>query len=107
MDFGLDQKTVDAIKELFSRYSEIQVVKIYGSRAMDNFKYNSDVDFAIIGNFSWDFTGHIYEELDGLPAPFLFDVTDYNRITNEELKNHIDKYGKVFYKTKGKVDTLS
>lgn len=98
MNFGLDQKTIDAIKELFSKYSEIQAVKIYGSRAMNNFKYNSDIDFAIVGDFPWDFTGHIYEELDELPAPYLFDVTDYRRITNEQLKEHIDKHGKIFYK---------
>ncbi|MBI2996330.1 MAG: nucleotidyltransferase domain-containing protein [Candidatus Melainabacteria bacterium] len=94
MNFGLDQKTSDAIKELFSKYSEIQAVKIYGSRAMDNFKYNSDIDFAIIDDFTWDFTSHIYEEPDQLPIPFLFDVTDYNRITNKDLKDHVDCYFK-------------
>lgn len=97
MDFGLDKKLVDDIKELFSKYSEIKAVKIYGSRAMGNFKHNSDIDFAIIGDFAWDFTGHIFEELDQLPIPFLFDVTDYSKISNKDLKEHIDQYGKVFY----------
>jgi len=98
MDFGLNKKTIADIKELFSRYKEIQAVKIYGSRAMGNFKHNSDIDFAIIGDFPWDFAGHIYEELDQLPIPFLFDVTDYNKILNKDLKEHIDQYGEIFYK---------
>ncbi len=97
MNFGLEEKTIKSIKNLFQQYPEIEKVIIYGSRAMGNYKYNSDVDLAVIGNFKWDFVGHLLEELDSLSTPYLYDVTDYSRITNPDLKKHINDFGKTFY----------
>jgi len=37
---------------------------------------------------------------DGLYLPYFFDVLDYSKITNQELKGHIDRIGKVFYSKK-------
>ena len=97
MSFGLESKTLKSIKNIFFKYPEIEKVIIYGSRAMGNYKHNSDVDLAVIGNLKWDFIGHLMEELDSISTPYLYDVTDYKRITNPEVKKHIDDYGKVFY----------
>lgn len=97
MNFGLTQDTIKLIKQVFAKYPEIELVKMLGSRAMGNYKYNSDIDLAIFGKFSWDFAPHIREELDSLPTPYLYDVTDYNTTESDELKKHIDEYGKVFY----------
>jgi len=36
-------------------------------------------------------------EIDELPTPYMFDITDYNTVGNENLKIHIDTYGKIFY----------
>ena len=97
MSFGLDAKTASPIKNVFIKYPEIEKVIIYGSRALGNYKPNSDIDLAVVGNFKWDFMGHLLEELDSLSTPYLYDVTDYNRITIPELKKHIDECGKIFY----------
>ena len=97
MIFGLDNKTINHIKNVFAKYPEIEKVIIYGSRALGNYKPNSDIDLAVVGNFKWDFMGHLLEELDSLSTPYLYDVTDYNRITIPELKKHIDECGKIFY----------
>ena len=97
MSFGLDDKTVSLIKNVFVKYPEIEKVIIYGSRALGNYKHNSDIDLAVVGNLKWDFIGHLLEELDSLSTPYLYDVTDYNRITIPELKKHIDDCGKIFY----------
>ena len=32
------------------------------------------------------------------PLPYFFDVVNYNDISNEELKKHIDNVGKTIYK---------
>ncbi|MBS5885659.1 MAG: hypothetical protein E6300_14005 [Clostridium sp.] len=29
--------------------------------------------------------------------PYLFDIVDYTHLTNDELKSHIDRAGKVIY----------
>jgi len=77
-------------------------VIIFGSRAKGTSKPGSDIDFAIKGQFP-DFT---YPEKlrnlleDGLYLPYFFDVLDYSKITNQDLKEHIDCVGKVFYSKK-------
>ena len=35
-----------------------------------------------------------------LPSPYLFDLINYNTLTDSPLKEEIDKYGRVFYKKK-------
>ncbi len=37
---------------------------------------------------------------DGLYLPYFFDVVDYFKITNPDLKEHIDRVGKIFYSKK-------
>lgn len=39
-----------------------------------------------------------FEELDDLPTPYMFDVTDYKALTHEGMKKSIDTDGKLFYK---------
>lgn len=98
MNFGLNKKTLLTICNYFARQPEIAKVKIYGSRAMGKCKKGSDIDLAIytvkgIG----DITGRILTELNELPTPYFFDVTDYRHISHQPLKKHIDQRGKLIY----------
>ncbi len=95
MDFGLPDRTIKAIREFFSRYPEIEEVKIYGSRALGTYERGSDIDFAIYSKE--DLTAELLSGLDELPTPYIFDVTDYNSLKHQKLKEHIDKYAKTFY----------
>ena len=84
-------------RDYFQSQPEILQVKIYGSRALGTFEPGSDIDFAIFTNCEKNLAGHILADLDELPTPYLFDVTNYNSLTNENLKEHIDTHGVVFY----------
>ena len=95
-NFGLSEKTIEIIKKLLSNYSQITEVKIFGSRAKGNYKPSSDIDLALFGNIDDKLLRHIASELDELPTPYQFDVLNYNDIDNENLKNNIDKFGKIF-----------
>lgn len=97
-DFGLPEKTIEMIKNLFRSYSEISEVKIFGSRAKGNYKTGSDIDLAIFGNIDEKLLRHIAFELDELSTPYKFDVLNFDTIENEALKQNIDKYGKLLYK---------
>lgn len=97
-EFGLSEKTTNILTEFFQKFPEIEEVKIYGSRAKGNYKKGSDLDFALFGDINFRLLSKISGELDELPTPYKFDVTDYNTITNENLKDHIDRIGKIFYK---------
>ena len=50
MTFGLDQKTIDRISFIFSGYTEVEQVIIYGSHAKGSYRNGSDIDLTLIGN---------------------------------------------------------
>ena len=57
----------------------------------------SDVDLALITSSERDISGSVKTDLEGLPTPYLFDVIDYQRITHQPLREHIDRVGKLLY----------
>lgn len=95
-DFGLSEKTIELLKAFFLKIPEIEMVKIYGSRAMGNYRKGSDIDFALYGNIDKNLVSKISFEIDELNTPYMFDITNYTTIQNEKLKEHIDKYGRIF-----------
>ena len=97
MMFGLPEETEQLIKSYFSNISEISKVVIYGSRAKGDYEKGSDIDLAFFSTSKNDLSGRLKTDLEELPTPYFFDVTDYNRLKHKELKEHIDRVGKVFY----------
>lgn len=97
--FGLSEATIQSIENLFSRFPQVKTVKIFGSRAKGIFKPTSDIDFALFGIIDDKLLLHISSELDNLPTPYNFDLLNYNDITNQNLKQSIDTWGKIFYES--------
>ena len=97
--FGLSVKALELMSEVFRKHPRIQIVKIFGSRAIGNFKDYSDVDLALWGDLDIALIGKISHELDELSLPFTFDVKDYKTINHAPLKEHIDEFGKILYST--------
>lgn len=95
--FGLPDKTIEAINNLFASFKEIDKVKIFGSRARGDFKRGSDIDLALFGEINEKLLRHITSELDELPTPYKFDVVNYNDIENTALRQNIDNDGKIFF----------
>lgn len=94
-NFGLPERTISELLEYFKTKPEIQKVVIYGSRAKGTYKNGSDIDFAIWSNK--DDSSEIAIELDELPTPYMYNVTNYNTLFHENLKKSIDKDGIIFY----------
>jgi predicted nucleotidyltransferase len=98
MRFGLTEKQFQLIEDTIISIREIEKILIFGSRAKDTFKPSSDIDLAIIGkNITPDIINKISSQLDDLPLPFMFDVINYNTISNIALKERIDSQGKSFF----------
>ena len=97
MDFGLTEKQLESIRALFERYSEVTSVKVFGSRAMGNFRANSDVDLVCWGELDELLLSKILGDLEQLPMPYFFDLQAYENIRNTKLKEHIDTFGKPLY----------
>ena len=49
----LDEKILKEIKNICIKYQNIEKVILFGSRAIDKEKYNSDIDLAIVGKFDF------------------------------------------------------
>lgn len=49
MKFGLKDIVVEKFSEVFSIYPAIDSVVIYGSRAIGNFREDSDIDITLMG----------------------------------------------------------
>lgn len=95
MAFGFTEQDQERILNAIQKFSEIERTIIFGSRAMGNFKKASDVDLAIVGK---NITSQTLIRLrsilnDDLPRPYFFDVVVYEKITNANLKQHIDEHG--------------
>lgn len=95
--FGLPDDTYFLIKNCLKQFSEIEQVKIFGSRAKGNFKPYSDIDLVLFGNnLTEKLVLHIKSELEELPTPYKFDVVDYKTITNDNFRLSIDNFGLKF-----------
>jgi predicted nucleotidyltransferase len=95
--FGLPENVLKLLHNYFISHPEIEKVFIYGSRAMGRETPGSDIDLAIITKSHTDISGTVQADLEALPTPYLFDVVDYQRITNLSLREHIDRVGKVLF----------
>ena len=104
---GLTKEDIDSIKVIFSKYSQIEKVLIYGSRAKGNYKPASDIDLTLIGrNIDLSLQLKIEFDLDDLMLPYKFDISIYDKITNPEFIDHINRVGKEFYKRKHNEGTI-
>lgn len=99
--FGLTQTVIDKINSVFEKYPQIQKVMIYGSRAKGNYRPGSDIDLTMWGDdISLEFIWKIENEIDDLLLPYMMDLSAFESVQNLELKDHIQRVGKVFYKKK-------
>ncbi len=96
--FGLKPEVIEKIQQVFSKFPAIDEVFIYGSRAKGNFKNGSDIDLTLKGkNLTYKTIGNLNTAIDNLNTPYLFDFSIYENIDNQELREHIERVGLVFY----------
>lgn len=93
----IEDKILKEIIEVLSSNEKIEKAVLFGSRALDKEKYNSDIDIAIIGDGDLLFCERIKDELSNIPTLLKFDILNYNDIKNPNLKRHIDESGIVIY----------
>ncbi len=101
-DFGITEKSYQLLLNTFTGYPQVEKVIIFGSRAKGTFKRGSDIDLAIQGEACDDelalsIAAYINEEL---PIPYTVDVVNYYSLHHQELKEHIDRVGAVFFSRK-------
>ena len=95
---GLSIATINQINSVFEKSPKIKKVYLYGSRAKGNFRHGSDIDLVIKNtNLTFNELLHIETELDDLMLPYSFDVSLFQKLTNQKLIEHINRVGLLFY----------
>ena len=65
MQYGLSDQVINEIKQIFTNFSQIEEVILYGSHAKGNYKKGSDIDLAVKGkNITISYLGKIRNALD-------------------------------------------
>lgn len=95
--FGLAEKDIHQICNIFANYPQIEKVLIYGSRAKGNFRPGSDIDLTIEGTLNFNQLMVLENELEELLLPYKIDLSLLSTIKNPDLLDHIARVGKVFY----------
>ena len=93
MNYGLQDAIIQKICGVFSKFSVIKKVVLYGSRAKGNYKNGSDIDLTLVGESDLNLRVlyKVMDEIDDLLLPYSFDLSIYSGITDESLLAHIKR----------------
>ena len=99
MKYGLSNETILILNNIFEKYPGIKQVILYGSRAKGNFRRGSDIDISLKtdNTFTRDNLLLISVDFDDSDLPYFVDTSIYDKLSNPDLKAHIDRVGKVLY----------
>ena len=92
--YGIPLSDLKNVISILKGNVKIRKAILFGSRAKGDFSNGSDVDIALIGNeLKLLDILQLSGKIDDLYLPWKFDLVIYNRITEEALKEHIDRVG--------------
>ena len=88
--YGLKDTHIKKLHSVFSHYSAIEKVILYGSRAKGDYRNGSDIDLCLVGK-TLDFQNllKIEKDVDDLLLPYNIDLSIYHRIDHADLIEHI------------------
>ncbi len=94
MKTGLSEPVWKELKEAFGQFPKIRKVILYGSRSLGTFREGSDIDLAVIGDeLNLEDMLDISATMEDLGMLYTFDLCNYHKIQNPELRSHIDRVG--------------
>jgi predicted nucleotidyltransferase len=97
--YGLKDEHLQTIINYVERCPEVERAVLFGSRAMGTYRPASDIDIALFGErvtagLAAALKFNIEEETG---IPYFCDFVAYPKITNNALKDHIDRRGVTVY----------
>lgn len=96
--YGLPFSAVASLRSVFSRWNGIESVWLYGSRAKGNYRHGSDIDLTIKGGgLRLSDLLAIENEIDDLLLPWSVDLSLFDDVDNDALREHIERVGVLFY----------
>lgn len=92
-DNGIKSVVIKEIRDFAQKYG-VDIVILFGSRARGDYKRVSDIDLAVKGGDLARFALDVQEETSTL---LKFDVVNLDGSIQEELRDSIEKEGKILY----------
>ena len=84
---------------IFKKYKEIEQVILFGSRARQDNKYNSDIDLCLFGEkITHLIQAKVTMDIEEVNTPLSFDILNFNELTKEKLIENIKNEGIIIYK---------
>ncbi len=104
MKFGLSDKTLQKMHDVFAQYPQVEEVVLYGSRARGDYRNSSDIDLTLHGgkDLTHWILSKIATDLDDQLLPYMIDLSIHKNIKDIGLLQQIARVGVTFYK---KIDT--
>lgn len=87
--YGIEERIYKNLISYFNNNKYIKKVVLFGSRAKENYSYNSDIDLGILCDKKYK--GTIAEELDEVVGIYSLDIVFLDSM-NEEIKLQMEKY---------------
>lgn len=98
--YGLRDRDMQTITEIFSRYPHIKNVQLFGSRAKGTFHSGSDIDLAIMNeDVPPKIMLQLQNEFSESSLPYFVDLVYYPEIESDAFREHIERVGVVIYST--------
>ena len=100
MKYGLSEKSLQKIYDVFDRYQVVEEVILYGSRARGDYQNGSDIDLTLCGGneLTHRVLSKIATDLDDQLLPYTIDLSIYHNLRNQDIINEIEGAGVTFYK---------
>lgn len=100
MKYGLSAQALEKIRDVFTRYPEVEEAVLYGSRARGDYKNGSDIDLTLRGGDALTHTilSRITNDLDDQLLPYTIDLSIFKNIRNPEMVDQIKRVGVALYK---------
>jgi len=94
---GLTSQEIDKLKTIFKKAGCVKKAVLFGSRAMQLHRHNSDVDIVLYGDaITMRDVMKINAEIEKTTMPYMFDFVLGDGV-NAALAEHIRRHGKVIY----------
>ncbi len=91
---GLSQKTEQLLIKLLKQNPHVESAILFGSRAIQTFKDNSDIDLVVDGkSLSISDIANIKAAIEQTSIPYEVDLLLMSSISNTKLIEHINTYG--------------
>ena len=91
---GLKESELEEIVNTLASFDNVERAIVYGSRAKGNYKPFSDIDLTLCGDgLTQTDILRIADRFEDSNLPYMFDISDFSKLTNPDLIDHIERRG--------------